>query len=184
MSACSVATAVLLCASPATRDVAGIAVPESIKAAGKTLHLNGAGVRRIAIFDVYVVALYLAEPETNPEELVASEQLKAVHLISRLNISKTKVMGEFEWGVRNNSPEELLPGLLRQLELVRAIVPDLKRGQLLSFLYRPGKGITVSVKGGKSVVVPGKDFADALLRSVLGKNPLDDKLKEDLLRGW
>ncbi len=184
MSACSVAIAALLCASPATRIVAGMTSPQSIQAAGKTLRLNGAGVRRVVVVGAYVVALYLEEPRTDPEELVASEQIKAVWLTFRLNISKKDVMEEFELGLRNNSPEQALPELMRQLDLIRTIIPDMKRGQLLSFLYRPRKGTTVSVKGGKSIVVPGKDFADALLRSVVGKKPYDDKLKEDLLRGW
>lgn len=184
MSACSVTVAVLLSASAVTRVVSGIPVPESIQAAGKTLHLNGAGVRRVSIVGAYVVALYLQEPETNPDELVASEQVKAVRLTFRLNIPKGEVMEEFESGIRDNSSKELLPELLHELELVRPIIPNMKRGQLLSFVYRPGKGTTVSVKGGKSVVIPGKGFADALLRSVVGKKPYDDRLKEDLLRGW
>lgn len=184
MSACSVALAAFLCASTSTRIVAGMPVQESIQAAGKTLHLNGAGVRRVAIFGAYLVALYLEEPEKDAEAVVASEKIKVVRLIFRLNISKKDVMEEFELGIRNNSPQELLPDLFHQLDLVRPIIPNMKRGQLLSFVYRPGRGTTVSVKGGKSVVVPGKDFADALLRSVVGKKPYDDKMKEDLLHGW
>ena len=60
-----------------------------------------------------------------------------------------------------------------------------KSGQVLAITYAPGKRTSVEVQGAKAaetVTVEGKDFADALFSVWLGKHPVDDDLKEEMLR--
>ena len=46
----------------AAKEVDGRAVPDTVTAEGKTLKLNGPGLRTKCIFKVYVGALYLEKP--------------------------------------------------------------------------------------------------------------------------
>ncbi len=74
-------SALLLATAAATpvawaRDVAGVNVAETVSAEGKTLKLNGAGIRKKFIIKVYVGALYLEETSTNAGEIVKSDQVK------------------------------------------------------------------------------------------------------------
>jgi long-chain acyl-CoA synthetase len=166
---------------PSRRGGGGGPAPEDFQAGEKTPRLNGAGVRKKHGFKVYLVALYLEERSTDPERIVASDHAKAVGLVFLWNAGRKDTMEEFEQGFRDNS-EDQLPELLPQLGRALAIIPDMRKGQMLTFLYQPGIGTIIEVEGGNALVLEGKGLADALLRSVIGKEPYDRDLREDLLR--
>jgi long-chain acyl-CoA synthetase len=46
-------------------ELAGITLPDTLKAGEKTLKLNGLGLRKKAVFKVYVSGLYLESPSKN-----------------------------------------------------------------------------------------------------------------------
>src|SRR5437868_3109335 len=62
------------------REVAGVVMPETVPAAGKTLRLNGMGLRTKLIFKVYVAGLYLENPTRDAAMAISSEQVKRVDL--------------------------------------------------------------------------------------------------------
>jgi hypothetical protein len=74
-----------------------------------------------------------------------------------------------------------MPSLKARLDTVNAAIPDLKKGDELTITYIPGKGTHVQSKGGQDLSVEGKDFADALFSVWLGKDPVDDDLKDGML---
>ena len=58
------AAAAMLCAASGVAmaaEVAGVKLDDSISLGGKTLVLNGAGVRTRAVFKVYAMGLYLTK---------------------------------------------------------------------------------------------------------------------------
>ena len=57
----SLALLLALAAVPASsaREVAGVTLPDTVSVEGKTLKLNGAGLRTKVVFKVYVAGLYL-----------------------------------------------------------------------------------------------------------------------------
>ena len=61
MSRLALLAASLLLAAPAyaNKDVAGVDVPDTLSVEGKTLQLNGAGIRKKFVVKVYVGALYV-----------------------------------------------------------------------------------------------------------------------------
>lgn len=61
-------------------------------------------------------------------------------------------------------------------------ISDVTDGQTFVITYLPGKGTTLRTPNGAQVTVPGKDFADAMLRVWLGNDPLDPEPKSRLLR--
>jgi hypothetical protein len=56
------------------------------------------------------------------------------------------------------------------------------KGDVLDLTWLPGTGTLVRGRG-KSLTIPGKDFADALLSVWLGPKPVEASLKRDLLGG-
>jgi hypothetical protein len=60
------------------------------------------------------------------------------------------------------------------------MLPDLKQGGVLDIVYQPGVGTLVRGSG-VQMIIPGKDFADALFSVWLGPNPTDAELKRRLL---
>ena len=50
-------------------EVGGVKLPDTVSADGKTLKFNGAGIRKKAIFKVYVAALYVETPSKDHQLL-------------------------------------------------------------------------------------------------------------------
>ena len=181
----SLALAALLmsAASPAlARGVAGVDVPETLSAEGKTLKLNGAGIRKKFIIKVYVGALYLENTATSAQEIVKSDQVKVVQMHFLRDVDKEKIIGAYKEGFEKNSGDKVAQ-LQAGLDKLKAGLADMKEGGVMTVTYAPGKGTTVAIKGGPSVSVPGKEFADALLRNWVGSEPADGGLKEAMLAG-
>ena len=161
-------------------EVAGVRVPDSTVVGGKTLALNGAGLRKKVFFKVYVGALYLEQRSSDPAAIVAADGAWKVSMAFKRDVAKKDVLGAFKEGFENNSKtdlEKLLPGLAR----IDAAMKDLKEGDLLEIAYLPGTGSTITGPGGVTVTVEGKTFADALLRNWLGDKPADGDLKKGML---
>jgi hypothetical protein len=162
------------------KEVAGVKFPETISAEGKELKLNGAGVRTKAIFKVYAAGLYLETPSKDGAQIISSDQVKRVRMTMLRDLEKQKITDAISDGIEKNNKAQIA-ALKSRLETFNAAIPDLKKGDELVLTYSPGKGTKVQSKSGQEISVEGKDFADALFGVWLGKNPVDDDLKEGLL---
>ena len=59
-------------------EVDGVQLPDMLQVDGKTLHLNGYGLRTYSILGIhiYVASLYLEHLSANPEEIIQSPETK------------------------------------------------------------------------------------------------------------
>ena len=180
-SLCALALS-LLAASGFAAAVAGVTVPDSIEEAGKTLKLNGAGLRKKVVFKVYVAGLYLEHPTKDAAAVISSDEVKSMrlHILRTLEASKiTEAIGEgFE---RNSGPQ--MSSLKARLDRFNAMFPNVVEGDEILMTYVPGKGTVVTAKGAEKGTIEGKDFADALFSVWLGANPVQEDLKKALLGG-
>lgn len=165
--------------APAT-EVAGVALPDTAALGGKTLQLNGAGLRSKFFVKVYVGALYLEQKASDGAAIIAADAPWLVTMTFKRGVEKEKILGAFKEGFERNSAADL-PGLLPGLARVEAGVKDFKEGDVFTISYQPGVGSTLTPPGGAPVVVEGKKFGDALLRNWLGDKPADGALKKGML---
>jgi hypothetical protein len=164
------------------RKVGGVEFPEAIEVAGNKLALNGAGLRKRFVIQVYAGGLYLPERSGDPEAIVSSDQPKRVRMVFLRDVTKRQIMDAYRDGFRANSGGPNLDALLQKLSEIEPAIPDMRRGGEMFVTYVPGQGTTVAAAGGgKPVTVEGKDFADALFRNWLGREPADADLKKALL---
>ena len=171
----------LALAAPASaREVAGVKMDETVTVAGQTLALNGAGIRKKFVIKVYVGALYLAAPASDPEAIVAADAPKRVRMVFLRDVGRDSILGAFRDGFDANSGAQAAQARA-DLERVAGAIPDVKEGGELVVTYVPGEGTTLSATGGGSATVPGKAFADALFRNWLGTKPADQDLKKAML---
>jgi hypothetical protein len=184
MKIAHVALATLLfAASPVlARPVAGIEVAETLSAEGKTLKLNGAGIRKKFVVKVYVGALYLEDASTDAAAIIKSDAVRVVKMTFLREVEKAKLINAFKEGFEKNSAAKAA-ALLPHLDKVAAAIGDAKNGTVMTVSYAPGKGTTISMQGSGSVTIEGKDFGDAIFLSWLGSKPADDGLKTELLAG-
>ncbi|MBI5744420.1 MAG: chalcone isomerase family protein [Elusimicrobia bacterium] len=160
----------------------GVTMPGTLQVENKTLLLNGLGVRTKVVFKVYVAGLYLEKPSADGMEIAGSEQLKRMELVFLRNVDGATVSGAIEEGFENNAGD-VLPALKARLAKFRSHIPDVKKGDRLVFISRPGQGLEVQVNSKFAGLIEGKDFSDALFKVWLGSKPADKTLKAGLLGG-
>ena len=175
-----VSMAVLLAVPALAGELNGVKMEDSITVDGKALKLNGMGQRKKVVFKVYVAGLYLENPTSDANKIIAADETRRVDMSMQRNLEKEKITEAIRDGIAKNSKDKAA-ALEERLKKLTAAVPDLKEGQVLSITYVPGKGTTL--KGGTAgeVTVEGKDFADALFQVWLGQSPVDDGLKKGML---
>jgi hypothetical protein len=177
--------ALLLAAVPAqARDIGGVEVPESTQHGGRTLRLNGAGVRSKFLFKVYVGALYLESRSSDPAQILSTNAPWKISLVFLRDVDHEQVLDAFREAFEANNPPEELASLTAGLAKFHDEVMSnltVRSGQEIVLAYRPGQGSTLTVPGGASSHVGGKRFADALLRTWIGDHASDESLKDALL---
>ena len=182
-SALAIALALCAAASFASAgEVAGVKMPDTITVEGKTLKLNGMGLRKKVVFKVYVAGLYVETPSKDAAQLVSSDQVKRMQLSVLRSLKASQVTEAIEEGFEKNSKAQM--GALKdRLRKFSGMFADVVEGDQILMTYIPGKGVSVSIKGAEKGTVEGKDFADALFSVWLGANPVQEDLKKALLGG-
>jgi hypothetical protein len=163
-------------------EVAGVMVPEAITVEGKALKLNGAGLRKKAIFKVYVAGLYLENTSRDAAAVISSDQVKRMQMSVLRSLSSKQVNEAIAEGFEKNSKAQM-SALNPRLAKLATMIPNVEKGDEILLTYVPGKGTVVSAKGAEKGVIEGKDFADALFAVWLGPNPVQEDLKNALLGG-
>ncbi len=161
-------------------DVAGVPVAPSVSVNGRTLSLNGAGVRKKFIIKIYVGALYPGRRDATREELLSDPGDKLIRMTYVYRkVGKEKVVETFAEGLARNAPDA-------------AALPEAKT--FLSFFtadFLSGDVVDISVGGDGRVTathngkVLGSVKSTALARGVLliwfGDQPADEGLKNGML---
>ena len=164
------------------REVAGVTLPDTATVEGKTLKLNGMGLRTKVVFKVYVLGLYLETPSRDATAIISSDQIKSLRMSLLRSVGGAKIAETIMEGFERNSKAQM-GALKARLDKLRAMIPDVVKGDEIVLTYVPGKGTLVSAKGAEKGVIEGKDFADALFSVWLGANPAQEDLKKALLGG-
>lgn len=162
-------------------ELQGVKVPDTQIVEGKTLQLNGQGLRVKIVFKVYVASLYLEHPSKSAADILKADEIRRVEMHMLRNLDKKAIVEAIEEGFKKNSADAL-PALKERLSKFTEKVTDVKDGATLVIQYIPGKGTLI--EGGKDAyVAEGKDFADALFSVWLGAKPVDEDLKKGMLGG-
>lgn len=165
------------------KDVAGVDVAETITIDdGRTLVLNGTGIRRKLIFDIYLAELYLEKKMSTAQEILADQGSKRIvmHFLYK-EIEPEKLIDAWNEGFKANLDASRLASLQGSIDTFNAYFETVKNGDQVIADYIPGKGTRVQIKGEEKGIITGKDFNDALLSIWLGEEPVTAKLKNELL---
>lgn len=165
-------------------EVGGVKLDDRVNVQGTDLVLNGAGLRKRFVFDVYVAGLYLTQKRTDPAAAVALPGNKRVAIRMLRDVGADTFSSALTDGVRaNHSDAEFgkLEPRLRELSATMATLKEAKKGMAFSLDFAGSQ--TQLVVEGKPVGRPiaGDDFYRALLRIWLGDKPVQEDLKKALL---
>ncbi len=170
--------AALTATSAFAAELEGVKVPDSVTVDGKTLALNGQGLRVKFVFKVYVASLYLEHPSKDPAAIIKADEGRRVEMKMLRDLDRKAIVDAINDGFEKNT-KDMAP-LKERLAKFTEKIGDVKNGATLVIQYIPGKGTII--EGAKdSYVAEGKDFADALFSVWLGAKPVDESLKKGML---
>ncbi len=157
----------------------------TVQVGGQTLNLNGVGLRRRAIFKVYVAGLYVPQKSTNAATLINDKGARRVSLRMLRDVDAGSFIDSFNEGLKNNLTDAQLTALKPQMDALTATLKSIgeaKKGDAINFDYTPEAGTRISVNGQpRGDPIPGADFFSAVLRIWLGEKPVDESLKKGML---
>jgi Chalcone isomerase-like len=159
----------------------GVKMPDQLQVAGKTVVLNGLGVREATMFnvDVYVAGLYLEKKTKNADEVISSDQVKVLHLIFVRDVERGDITEAWSSQFKKNGAD--MAKLKSQIDKLNGWMSEMKEGDAMTFTYVPQKGVNVVVKRAQKGAIAGTDFQRAFFAIWFGKSPPNKGLKSGLL---
>src|SRR4051812_3246959 len=147
--------------------LAGVNLPDTAQAAGKTLVLNGVGLRTKFVVKVYVAGLYLEQKSSDASAILKSDTPKRLVMHFMRDVSKKQMVDAFEDSFDNNTPEAKKT-MKADIDRLLAALKDLKEGNEMAFTYVPGSGTTMAVNGKDKLTIAGPAFAPVIFSVWLG----------------
>jgi hypothetical protein len=169
-------------------EVGGVVLPDSarVTSGGPELVLNGAGERRILLFRIYAIGLYLPSRAKTMQEVLALNGPKRMLMVMLRNeITARQVHEHVIDRIEDGSqPEEMAVMKARMEDLDKIIQSEraIQRGGTISLDYIPDKGTVIRINGiARGEPIPGEDFYHALLKLWLGERARSASLRDALL---
>ena len=161
----------------------GVTFPDTYTINGQSLVLNGLGERTLTIFEVevYVAALYLAQPSHDPAAIVKSATPKVLILHYLHAGSKAQVEKEYRAGEQNNCgaggcpPEDGT-----DFERLVALAPAVQDGDTTTYIFK-STGFEVLANGKSLASFNNPDLGSRLLDGFIGAHPPSASLRTALL---
>lgn len=149
-------------------EVSGQKVEDTAVVAGKTLKLNGAGIRSIGEAHIYLVAMYLTEKKNTEAGVLSVAGPKRLSLTFQRDL-KAEALGQLfiTASTKNSTKAEQakVVNQIVQLGDIFAAMADLKKGDILTLDWTPGKGSIMALNGkAQGDPLPEVEFFNSLLR--------------------
>lgn len=165
-------------------DIGGIRVDDGASVGGRELVLNGGGVRKRIVFNVYVATLYLPRKASDLAGVLAQGP-RRIRLDLLRTLSADTLVDALNEGLEaNNSAAEMTaikPGADRLASIMKTF-REVREKDVVTLDFHDDTtevGLNGQVRG----AIPGDLFNRALTRIWLGDKPVQADLKKALLGG-
>jgi len=164
-------------------EISGVKLPDQVTVAGKSLKLNGAGLRQATILkiNVYAAGLYLENSSNDGEAIANSNLIKSIEMVFMRDVSAKQTAEAFQEGFEKNCVAGCAE-LKGDLSKLQGLMKDMKKGDSMAFHFL-ADGVAVMIRGQKVGSVGDKACSQQLIRCWIGKNPPNAGLKEGFLAG-
>ena len=165
------------------KEVAGIQIPDSIKAGEAQLALNGAGIRTKLFMDIYVGGLYLQKAANDANAIIVADEPMALklHMVSGL-ITSDKMTSATTEGFENATNGNVKPIQTEINAFMDVFKEEIQENDIFDIVYLPGTGVEVYKNGKlKDTIKSNMEFKKALFGIWLSEEPAHEGLKESML---
>jgi len=162
-------------------DLDGISLPDTQWSNGKSLLLNGIGLRTYSVFSIhiYVAGLYLEHLSDNANAIIGSSESKLLDLRFVHDVSADEARDAWQDGFERNCrlPCYLDPHAVQQF---LAAVPPIEKGDEAKLLFT-SSGAEMRTNGRLMGRITDPHFAEIILSTFIGPVPPTPRLKRELL---
>lgn len=153
----------------------------------RTLRLNGLGLRGVAWVKAFVAGLYLPATTRDPAAALAMPGPKRLQIKVMLEAPAHELGKSLNRRIkRHEAPavQQRLAARLGQLTADINAMGTLKPGDVIELDYVPDRGVGLR-RNGVAVGTPqsGEDLYRAVLKVFIGEHPIDQRMKDGLMRG-
>jgi hypothetical protein len=161
-------------------NLAGVTLPDTVNAGGKTLVLNGMGIRTKMMVKVYVGGLYLEQKSSDANAIIKSDAPKQIVMKFLHGASKSQMTDAFDEGFHDNAPDAA-KSMKAQIDQLLGGLDAVKTGDEMVFTYVPGTGSSLAINGQNKVTIADPAFGPVLFSVWLGPKPPNTDLKKGML---
>jgi long-chain acyl-CoA synthetase len=176
--------ALLAAAGVSAADIGGVRLEDKASVGGQELALNGGGVRKRVVFNVYVASLYLPQKAADLAGAVA-QGTRRIRLDMLRTLSTDALIEALNDGLEANTDAAELAAIKPasvQLASIMKTFGQVKEKDVVTLDFYEG-ATHVGLNGEAKGVIAGKSFNQALTRIWLGDKPVQADLKKALLGG-
>src|SRR5271157_1353000 len=161
-------------------SLAGVNMPDTVQVGGKTLVLNGLGLRTKMMVKVYVAGLYLEQKSSDPNAIIKADAPKQIVMHFVHGASQSQMSDAFNDSFKDNSPDAVKTMKADIDRLLGALEP-VKVGDQMVFTYVPGTGTTFAINDKEKLTIAGPAFGPVLFSVWFGPKPPNAGLKKGML---
>ncbi len=155
-----------------------VKVPDTITVGEKKLVLNGLGLRKaMAVFKVYVAALYVEKKSSDPTAIINSSGTRKLELHFKRYVEKKKLTEAWKKGFKKNKISGY--DYRSDLTILNKAMTSMKEGEVIQMTFYPDHAL-IQAKDNEPLKIEGAKFAKQLL-SVFLSSPPNAELKSGLL---
>lgn len=179
---------VLVCGTGSARaaGLEGQRFDNTAAVAGRTLRLNGLGLRGVAWVKAFVAGLYLPAPSKDGNQILSMPGPKRLRLKIMLDAPSRELSKSLQSRAAKE-PEAIRQAMSARVASLASLIDSLDKvhpGDVLDLDYLPDVG--VQLRYNDQVIgqpVMGEDLYRVVLKIFVGERPVDKRMKEGLLRG-
>ena len=161
-------------------SLAGVNLPDTTTVAGKSLVLNGLGLRSEFMVKVYVAGLYLQHKSSDAGAIIKIDEPKRVTMQFLHDASRKQMTDAFDKSFRDNDPDTEKT-MKTDVDRFLGALETVKAGEQLVFTYVPVTGTTLAIDGKDKLTIAGAPFGQLIFSVWLGPKPPTSSLKKGML---
>lgn len=146
---------------------------------GNDLILKGVSLKRVFFMKAFVAGFYLEENVSTDD--VFENVSKRIEVSYFVHISKEKLSDYTEDLMQDNVSPQEFKALAGRVGTMREYFVDLKPGDKYALTYIPDMGTKFEYNNEFIGVIKGEDFANGLFATWIGKKPMDQRIKKQIL---
>ena len=163
-------------------NIAGVNMPDQIQYGGKTMLLNGAGIRKKFFMKIYVGGLYLTTKNKDGDAIIKADEPMSIRLaITSSLISPEKMKATTLEGFQRAMKGDTSPLKKEINQLMSSFDKGVSKGDVYELTNVPGSGVHI-IRNGKLVeTIRSQPFKQTLFGIWLSKTPVHAGLRAQML---